>query len=302
MKPTMPLMIMLGLCSLSAAAGQEMHDMDSYEAEMSNGTMQEGMEMRDTDKQSMDMDQMVDSMQGGSPPPDARDPDAYADGLVNGPMPGMRMADDEPYGMVLLEKFEYYNGNEGNGLLMDGQAWYGGDYNKLWLKADGERSGGEQQGTRFEVLWDHAITTYWGTQLGIRHDAFQGPQRDWLAFCVQGLAPYWFEIEATAYVGENGRTAARLETNYDLLLTQRLILQPNFEVNFYGKDDRDREIGSGLSDMDLSLRLRYEIRREIAPYIGIAYRRKFGDTADFARDEGEDVGEARLMIGLRLWY
>ena len=217
-------------------------------------------------------------------------------------MPGMRMADDEPYGMVLLEKFEYYNGNEGNGLLMDGQAWYGGDYNKLWLKADGERSGGEQQGTRFEVLWDHAITTYWGTQLGIRHDAFQGPQRDWLAFGVQGLAPYWFEIEATAYVGENGRTAARLETNYDLLLTQRLILQPNFEVNFYGKDDRDREIGSGLSDMDLSLRLRYEIRREIAPYIGIAYRRKFGDTADFARDEGEDVGEARLMIGLRLWY
>ena len=172
----------------------------------------------------------------------------------------------------------------------------------MWLKADGERSGGEQQGTRFEVLWDHAITTYWGTQLGIRHDAFQGPQRDWLAFGVQGLAPYWFEIEATAYVGENGRTAARLETNYDLLLTQRLILQPNFEVNFYGKDDRDREIGSGLSDMDLSLRLRYEIRREIAPYIGIAYRRKFGDTADFARDEGEDVGEARLMIGLRLWY
>ena len=134
MKPTMPLMLMLGLCSLSAAAGQEMHDMDSYEAEMSNGTMQEGMEMRDTDKQSMDMDQMVDSMQGGSPPPDARDPDAYADGLVNGPMPGMRMADDEPYGMVLLEKFEYYNGNEGNGLLMDGQAWYGGDYNKLWAQ------------------------------------------------------------------------------------------------------------------------------------------------------------------------
>lgn len=274
MKPKYVLLTVLALCALPALAESQMQNMDK----------------------------MMDSMQGGSAPPDARDSDAYADGLKNGPLPGQDMADDDPYGMLLLEKFEYFNGDNDNGLLFDGQAWYGGDYNKLWLKADGERSGGKAGATRYEALWDHAITTYWGTQLGIRHDAYQGPGRDWLAFGVQGLAPYWFEVEATAYVGENGRTAARVEANYDLLLTQRLILQPNVEVNFYGKDDSDRDIGSGLSDMDLSLRLRYEIKREIAPYIGIAYRRKFGDTANFARDEDEDVDDTRLMVGLRLWF
>ena len=271
---------LLALYSQSGFAQDEMHDMG----------------------QSHDMDQMMDDMQGGSPPPGARDPDAYADGLKMGPMPGMDMADDKLYGMILLEKFEYFNGDEDNGALFDGQAWYGGDFNKLWIKADGEHSSGEQQATRYEALWDHAITAYWGTQLGIRHDAHQGPGRDWLAFGVQGLAPYWFEVEATAYVGENGRTAARVEANYDLLLTQRLILQPNIEANFYGKDDRNRDIGSGLSDMDLSLRLRYEFKREIAPYIGVAWRQKFGDTADFARNEGEDDEEFRVMLGLRLWY
>lgn len=240
------------------------------------------------------------TMQGGSAPPDARDADAYADGLVSGPMPGMDMADQEPFGMLLLDKFEYADKDQS--LRLDGEAFYGGDYNKLWFKADGGRANGRLAATRLELLWDRIFATYWSTQIGVRRDIGEGPGRNWAAFGVQGLAPYWFEVEATAYVGENGRSAARLEASYDLLFTQRLILQPNVEINLYGKNDTAREIGSGLSDIDFGLRLRYEIRRQFAPYIGVSWKRKFGTTADFARAAGKDTSDTQLVTGVRIWF
>ena len=122
------------------------------------------------------------------------------------------------------------------------------------------------------------------------------------AFGVQGMALYNFETEATAFIGEGGQTAARLEGDYDILLTNRLILQPTAELNFYGKNDPQRGIGSGLSNTEAGLRLRYEIRREIAPYIGVTWNRTYGKTADYANDEGEDRSEARLVLGVRLWF
>ena len=143
------------------------------------------------------------------------------------------------------------------------QGWYGGDYDRVVLKAEGEIDGGKLHDARTELLWSHAVSAYWNTQLGVRYDSDLKPDRRWLAFGVQGLAPYWFEIDATAYVGENGRTALRFEAEYELLLTQKLILQPRVEANFYGKTDTARERGSGLSDAALGLRLRYEIRREV---------------------------------------
>lgn len=248
------------------------------------------------------MDEAMDKMQGGSAPSDARDPDDYADGLDLDLMPGLDMADDDPYYRILTEELEYFNGNDGHGFQVDGQAWVGGDINKLWLEFEGGRKNGEMTANRTEILWDRNIATYWSSQLGLRHDAHAGPSRDWLAFGVQGLAPYWFEVEAMGYVGENGRTAFRGEVSYDLLLSQRLVLQPNVEFTLYGKDDADRGLGSGLSEVDLDLRLRYEIRREIAPYIGISYSRKYGETADYAQAAGEDIDESRIMVGLRLWY
>lgn len=240
------------------------------------------------------------TMQGGLAPPDARDADAYADGLVSGPMPGMDMADHEPFGMLLLDKFEY--AEKDRSLRLDGEAFYGGDYNKIWLKADGGRANGHLAATRLELLWDRIFTAYWSTQIGVRRDVGEGPGRNWAAFGVQGLAPYWFEVEATAYVGENGRSAARLEASYDLLFTQRLILQPNVEINLYGKNDPAREIGSGLSDIDFGLRLRYEIRRQFAPYIGVSWKRKFGTTANFARAAGKDTSDTQLVAGMRIWF
>ncbi|MEO7336871.1 MAG: copper resistance protein B [Caldimonas sp.] len=250
----------------------------------------------------MDMDSMMKSMQGGPPPADARDPDSYADGLENGHMHGMDMADDATHVHVLLDRVEQFHSRDGNGQAVDAQAWVGGDIDKLWLKVDGERTQGRLGATRTEALWNHAIAPYWGLQAGVRHDFGDGPGRTWAAVGVQGLSPYWFDIQATAYVGQSGRTALRFEGEYELLLTQRLILQPNVKASLYGRSDPDREIGAGLSDIEAGLRLRYEISRKFAPYIGVVLNRKFTGTARYARDAGNPVQETRVVAGLRIWF
>ncbi|HQU02563.1 MAG TPA: copper resistance protein B, partial [Acetobacteraceae bacterium] len=170
------------------------------------------------------------------------------------------------------------------------------------LKAEGEVARGKLLDSRTELLWGHAISTFWDSQLGVRFDHGIGPNRGWLAFGVQGLAPYWFNVDATAYVGNSGRTALRLSTEYDLLLTQRLVLQPRVEVNFYGKRDEAREIGSGLSDATAGLRLKYQVTRQFVPYIGVEWAGKFGQTANFARAAGERPTETRFVAGVSLRF
>ena len=243
----------------------------------------------------------MSSMQGGSGPADARSAN-YSDGYRYGPMRGMDMPDDASLGMVMLDQLEYAYSAHGNAVFLDGEAWYGKNLDKLWVKAEGEVSRGRLSDLRTEALWDHAIATYWSTQLGVRHDFGAGPDRTWAALGVQGLAPYWFDSEATLYVGESGRTAARLQLEYEALLTQRLILQPKAEVNLYGRDDPRRAIGAGLSDAEFGLRLRYEIRRELAPYIGIVYRQRYGHSADFARARGERSDELQFVAGVHSWF
>lgn len=251
--------------------------------------------------QGMDHGSM--NMQGGSPPPDARDPDAYSDGLQLGPLPGKDMADNDPYGQLLLDQFEGYRATNGEtGIRLDAQAWYGTDLNKLWLKAETSRANGILGATRLEALYTRAFAPYFGWQAGLRHDVGGGPSRNWAAFGVQGLAPYWFDVEATAYIGEGGRTALRFEAEYDLRITQRIVLQPDAEVAFFGKNDRDRNIGSGLSDAALGLRLRYEITRKFAPYVGVSWGRAFGNTADMLRRAGGEVSETRFVAGIRMWF
>ena len=243
----------------------------------------------------------MSSMQGGEPP-DARSPDD-SDGYGYGPMTGMDMHDDPATGMLLLDRLEYAHPRDGgNAVAIEGQAWYGRNFNKLWLKFEGERSDGRLQGLRAEALWDHAVAAYWDAQLGIRHDFGGGPGRTWAAFGVEGLAPYWFETQATFYVGQGGRTAARLQFEYEMRLTQRLILQPELEANFYSQDDLQRGIGSGLSDAALGLRLRYEFTRRFAPYIGVEFERRLGETAVLARSRGERAFDSRLVAGVRVWF
>lgn len=212
----------------------------------------------------------------------------------------MEMNDAAPFGQILLDQAEWrHSGNEDAG-AWDAQGYYGGDYDKLWVKTEGEREDGETEDAHVDVLWDRIVTRWWSLQAGARED-FGGPGRTWAAIGLQGIAPGWFDVEGTFYVGGQGRTAARVKTEYDLLLTQRLILQPEVEVNLYGKSDPARQVGSGLSDLDAGIRLRYEIRRELAPYIGIAWTQQFGATADLVRAAGLKASERQLVVGIRAW-
>jgi copper resistance protein B len=240
-------------------------------------------------------------MQSGGPPPDARSPD-YSDGLDHVFTHGAGMHESGGQGMLLIDQLEAFHGRNGNGQSWEAKGWYGNDADKLWLRSEGGRSSGRLEDGEVEALWDHAIATFWSAQLGVRHGFGVGPKRDWAAFGVQGLAPYWFEIQATAYAGPSGRTAARLHADYELLFAQRLILQPELEVNLHGKSDPARGVGSGLTDAKLGLRLRYEIRREFAPYIGVVWTRLFGAGADFAREEHPAVFDRQWVAGLRIWF
>jgi len=212
----------------------------------------------------------------------------------------MDMHDDPLLAMFKLDQLERAHGDEAYATSWEAEGWIGRDFDKLWLRSEGEREDGVTD-ARIEAFWDHAFASFWDWQLGVRHDFASGPavSRDWAAFGVQGLAPYWFEIEATAYVGEQGHTAMRLRAEYELLLTQRLILQPELEANVYGKSDPDRGVTDGLSDVDFGLRLRYEIRREFAPYVGVVWVRRFGDSGALTARAGSDT---QLVAGLRIWF
>ena len=213
----------------------------------------------------------------------------------------MEMNDAAAIGKLLIDQLEWRQGDGENGPAWDAQAFYGTDYDKLWFKTEGVRVGSTTEDARAELLWDRIFSRWWSLQAGGRHDFGNGASRDWLALGVAGLAPYFFTIEATAYVGDAGRTAARFRTEYELLFTQRLILQPEFELNAYGKDDPERHIGAGFSELQLGLRLRYEIRREFAPYLGVAWLRSLGKTADLMRDAGEDTSVFQVVAGVRIW-
>ncbi|AGH87074.1 copper resistance protein B (plasmid) [Ralstonia solanacearum] len=256
------------------------------------------------------MDHGSMNMQGGSAPPDARDPDAYSNGYRLGAGPyalgdtrHLMMADEHRFASVLVERLEWAHGNGTNATAYDAQAWFGTSYDKLVIKAEGDIHKGRVEEARTELLWGHAIAPFWDTQLGLRNDAGTGrPGRNWAAFGVQGLAPYWFHLEATAYVGDSGRTALRLSSEYELLLTQRLILQPRLEASFYGKRDPALEIGSGLSSGTLGLRLRYEFSRQFAPYVGVERSQAFGGTANLIEAAGGRRGETRVVAGVRFWF
>jgi copper resistance protein B len=247
--------------------------------------------------------------QGGLAPADARDPHAYSGGYVLGTgtyalgTRQLRLADEHNFGSALVDRLERVYSRDSNATAYDAQAWFGRDYDRLVIKAEGEVAKGKLQEARTELLWGHAIAPFWDTQLGVRYDSGGAePERKWLALGVQGLAPYWFEVDATAYLGAEGRTALRLGGEYEILLTQKLILQPRVEVNFYGKDDAARDIGSGLSSAAAGLRLRYEINRQLAPYFGVERSSKLGKTADLARAAGELTGETRWVAGVRFWF
>ena len=207
--------------------------------------------------------------------------------------------------LALVDRLEYQSNDGSAQLTWDGQGWYGGDTDKLWLKTEGDYDfeGGNFEETEVQALYSRAIRPFWDLQAGIRQDIKPDtPSRTFAVIGVQGLAPYWFEVDAAIFISDDGDVSARIEVEYDLLLTQKLIVQPRFETNLAIQSVPVLGIGSGVNDVELGLRLRYEIKREFAPYIGLNWSRKLGETTDFTRANLENVSATSFVAGVRFWF
>ncbi|MBL6612384.1 MAG: copper resistance protein B [Alphaproteobacteria bacterium] len=214
---------------------------------------------------------------------------------------GAPVDDQHVFSHVMLNQFEGRLGRD-TSFRWEGEAWAGTDSDRVLLRSEGEVSNGNVEEGQQELFYSRPISTYFNAQGGLRYDLDSRPGRGWLAFGIEGLAPLFFHVAATGYASDKGHYGAKLEGSYDQLLTQRLVLQPQVEMNFYSKDDPARLTGTGLSDIDMGLRLRYEFSRKFAPYIGVTYVSKFGGTADFVRAAGESVNDVRFTAGLRVWF
>ncbi len=254
------------------------------------------------------MEPMVkSSMQGGSAPLDARDPHANSGGFEYRGMGGWEETDTIAFYRVTFEQLEYRTNSGSDFLRWDIQGWRGTDYNKLWFKLEGEDEvSSDAADLELQALYSRAVSAFWDFQIGARYDAALGSgspdDRYFAVIGFQGLAPYWFEMEPVLFVSDKGDVSARLTATYDILLSQYLFLQPRLEVNVAATEDRESGTGKGINDVQIDLRLRYQIRREIAPYIGLAWSRELGDTADFTRADGGEVDILSFVAGLRVWF
>lgn len=210
--------------------------------------------------------------------------------------------DDPLLAMFRVEQFEKQFSDEENPIVLDASAWLGYDLNKLWIKTEFERAGGETEELEIQALYGRAIHPYWDLQLGLRTDLEPEPERHWAVLGINGLAPYFFEVDASLFVSEDGDSALRIEAEYELMLTQRWALTPEMEVDFYGENNVEYLQGSGLASAEFGLRLRYEIRREFAPYIGVTTEKSYGRTQDYLIAAGEESSETRAVVGLSFWF
>jgi copper resistance protein B len=202
---------------------------------------------------------------------------------------------------VLFDQLEWEFGGARQGIGWDTTGWIGRDRDRLWFRAEGQREDDDTYDAQTHALYGRQFSRWWDVLVGVRQDFAPGPAQTWVAFGIQGLAPYWFDVEATAYLGADARNHYRFEVEYQFLLTNRLVLQPQAEMEIYGKPDLEHERDSGLATLDFGFRLRYLIRRELAPYVGMVWHQKHFGTADIARANGGSTGGARFVAGLRFW-
>ena len=212
---------------------------------------------------------------------------------------------------LLIDQLEHsttrYTGGKGSedALRFNTSGWIGGDYNRLWVYTEGTKPyTGKLEDVDLQVLYGRLVAPFWDLQAGVRYakPRSNAPGRSYAVFGVQGLVPYRFELQAAAFVSERGDVSARAELEYELLLTQRWILQPRLATSIALQEVKEQGIGRGLNDLELGVRLRYEVAREFAPYVGASWQNRYGATARFARDRGEDVGGWRLVVGVRAWF
>lgn len=204
---------------------------------------------------------------------------------------------------VMLERLEAGLNDDGETYAWHAQGWYGGDINRFWWKSEGEGAfDGELEHAELQLLFSRAVTPYFDLQAGVRQSYLEGQDRTDLVLGVQGLAPYWFEVGAAAFVSTDGDVTARAEAEYDLRLTQRLILQPAAELNFAAQDIPDLDIGAGVTDATVGVRLRYEVSRSFAPYVGVECSSALGETRDIRENLGADTESTRAVIGVRALF
>jgi copper resistance protein B len=209
----------------------------------------------------------------------------------------------QSFSQIMFNRAEYQAVKGRDGYRWGGEAWFGGDIDRLTIKSEGEGLlGGGIEAAEVQALYSRAVDPYWNLQAGVRHDFSPDPQRTYATIGVEGLAPYWFDVEAALFLSDKGDLLGRIESYYDQRITQRLVLQPRAELNFAAQDVRETGTGSGLSTAELGLRLRYELTREFAPYVGMSWERKAGDTARFARAEGDGRTSKGVVFGLRFWF
>jgi len=218
-----------------------------------------------------------------------------------------QIIDQATYTYMGLDELEYAPGLSERPMSFSGEFWHGGDYNRLWVKADGEGSTSADVGElELQALYGRFVAPFWDAQIGLRLDTeYEEGETDLrahLALGLQGLAPYWFEVEPVLFVSQDGDVSARLDASYELLFTQRWILEPELEVGAAVQNVPEWGTGRGLSDLGLGVRLRYEIVREFAPYVGVSWDRRIGETADLARSAGEDPSETSFVAGVRAWW
>lgn len=203
---------------------------------------------------------------------------------------------------IMLDRLERQTSDTANTIIWDAQGWYGDDIDKLWIKSEGHYDLGHQiEEAEAQILWSHAISAYWDLQVGAKFD-WQPEALSHAVIGVQGLAPHWFEIDAAAFASADGDITGRVEVEYDLTLNQRLILQPRMELSVAANDSRQAGVKQGMTHLNLGARLRYEFKREVAPYMGIEWQRALGGTAGLVHKSGGQVNDTLFVFGLRLWY
>jgi len=212
------------------------------------------------------------------------------------------MGDDPLLYMFKADQFEWRDGDEGNIAAFEGHFWAGKDLNKLWIKSEVEVNEDETESAELQLLYSRAIDANWDLQVGLRSDLKPEPERNWLALGFYGVSPYWFEIDGAVFVEEDGQVNLRLQAEYEFMLTQKWVLSPEIEINWFSEDDDELGIGSGFSQLEAGLRLRYEITRQIAPYIGINHEQLLGDTEDIADAGGEETSDTQAVAGIRFWF
>lgn len=300
MKITLALTALALAAPLAAQDPHAGHDMPAPEQDP-----HAGHEMPELDKQEASPGPAMETSpppEAGSGPPRAADAIWGADAMAASREALRREHGDFPVFWLQGDRVEAQVREGEDTYLWDIQGYYGGPTQRLWFKSEGKGAFGERpEDAEIQALYAKAIAPFWDIQAGVRQD-FAGPDTTHAVIGVQGLAPYRFEVDAALFLSHRGDLTAQIEAEVDQRVTQRLIVQPRIEANLAAQDVPELRIGAGLDRIEIGARLRYEIAREFAPYVGIEQAWRTGTSADFARLRGEARSTTSFIAGIRFWF